>query len=166
MFSIPHHAGNEGAMNRLVGTALAILLQLAASSASAQTLLSHFSDAAINKVAARFSKTMHDGGMSGVIADIRSCYAATNFTKTAANSNAIALCMLYDYSAVQMDKGMRTNFVAQGWSDPGSATSYLSDDALNARFTIYAPIPFGNDPAAVGAYFSDAPSKVLDKLKF
>ncbi|HEX3672629.1 MAG TPA: hypothetical protein VHU87_00005 [Rhizomicrobium sp.] len=153
-------------MNWLVGVAFIISLQLAASSASAQTLLSHFSDAAVSKVAARFSKTMHDGGISGVIADIRSCYAATNFTKTQANGNAIALCMLYDYSAVQMDKGMRTNFVAQGWSDPGSATSYLSDNALNARFATYAPIPFGDDPSAVGAYFADAPSKVLDRLKF
>jgi hypothetical protein len=149
---------------RVLIAAVAVLT--AASGVSAQTLLQHFPQATIDKIAVRFSKTLHDGGITGVVADIKDCYGATSFKKTRANGEAIAACMLYDYSAMQLDKGMRTNFVAEGQNDPGSVSSYLSETALNARFQIYASVPFGDDPAAVGSYFADAPKRVLDKLKF
>ncbi len=151
-------------------TALVAFVVLSApwvsSSLSAQTLLQHFSQTTINQVASRFSNTLRSGGMIGVVADIRACYAATSMTKTKANGTAIAFCMLYDYAAHDLDAGMRTNLVAQGLNDPGTVSSYLSDQAIGARFEIYAPIPFGNDPASVGVYFDHAPSEVLNELKF
>lgn len=132
---------------------------------SAQTLIQHFSKATIAKVGARFSAALRNGGMTGVVADIKSCYAATTFKQTKANGEAIAFCMLYDYSAWDLDKGMRTAFVASGTNDPGNVSSYLTEQALDARFDIYASIPFGRDPAAVGAYFADAPNRVLDVVE-
>ncbi len=153
-------------MNKRACIALAAFIFVMTSPASAQTLLEHFSQGTIDKVAARFSAALHDGGMTGVVTDIKACYAVTTFKHTKENGAAIAFCMLYDYAAYDFDKGMRTNFVAQGLNDPGNVSTYLSDDALGARFAIYAPIPFGDNPASVGAYFADAPSQVLAKLHF
>jgi hypothetical protein len=153
-------------MKKVTSVALGAFFATTISSASAQILLQHFSQTTIDKVAARFSKSLKDGGMTEVASDIQSCYEATSFKRTRENSEAIAACMLYDYAALDFDKGMRTNFVARGLNDPGNVLPYLSEQALVARFQVYAPIPFGNDPSAVGTYFADAPSKVLNKLTF
>jgi hypothetical protein len=119
------------------------------------------SSATVSQVQSRFKAVFKNFGMVGVADDIRACYLATSSENVIEKKAAIAACMLYDYSAVLLDRSTREWLVSSGLNDPGPAVPYLSDTALAARFDTYSLIAFGNSKAAVKVYFGDAPEKVL-----
>ncbi len=140
---------------------LILLPFLTPSFAAGQTVTNHVSQAIIDQVGSRFAKAMHDGGMSGTTTDIQACYDATNFNETPANQTAVSACILYDISAMDFDQAMRNDFVSRGWNDPGPAKPFLSDKAFEARMSIYAPLPFGNENLQeMLDYFGNGPNEV------
>lgn len=103
-----------------------------------------------------------------VVSDIRHCYAATTSQRSVANETAVASCLLYDYSAFLLNKGMMKAFVAEGMPGaaqdptPGTPMAYLTASAFTARLDIYAGIPFGSNTEAFGPYFGNAPTEITE----
>jgi len=127
-----------------------------------QTILNQVSPVTVAHVQARFIGAFKQGGMSGVVTDVQACYDATTDAKTTQNEDAVAACLLYDYAVVLSDTGWRQAAVARGLSDPGPTSPYLSEQAWTARLAIYVPVPFGDDTAAFGPYFGNAPQQISD----
>jgi hypothetical protein len=65
----------------------------------------------VARVAARLKKTLHDGGMVAVSADVQKCYDDVKND----NLRAISECMLYDIAAYRLDGGMRVPSQPAEW---------------------------------------------------
>ena len=131
-----------------VGFAMTLL-----AAANGQTVLNHVPAHVVEAVKTRFIKAYSNGGMSGVVRDLRDCYAATSSQRTPSNEMAVVSCLLYDYSAFTLNASMMKAFVAEGVPgaandpDPGTPMAYLTGSAFGARLDMYAPIPFGDNKA-------------------
>lgn len=148
----------------LVATSLPVI-----ASADAGPGPGHVDPAMVAHVTDRFSASFREGGIVGVIADVRSCYAATSSELSSENKEAVLNCLLYDYSAFKMHRAVMQVFA--GSSSAGSDLAqeegpdeFFSEDSFVQRLSRYAPIPFGNDKQAFGRYFGSSPQEVVNQV--
>lgn len=158
-------------MTRIRGLIIAVTIIWLIFPASGQTIMNHVSHRMVSEVQSRFIKSFKRGGMMEVVQDIKACYAATTDQRSVSNEMAVASCLLYDYSAFQLNQGFVKALVAEGVPgvaaepEPGSAMAYLTGSAFSARLDIYANIPFGTNTQAFGPYFGDAPKQIMQAVE-
>ena len=122
---------------------------------------------AVTGIADRFSRTLKQSGMTGVVEDIRRCYFSEGETLMALSpkgKHLVRLCMIYDRLAYSVDLSMRSMEQAQ-FQNSEPVSEYLTDDAFNQRFGAYVGDAFPEQELAV-PYLSDATRRALKAFKF
>lgn len=91
--------------------------------------------ALVQRVAARYARDHRDGGMAGLVADIRACYAAAE--RGGPDRSALRDCIALDTAAKHRDMVNAQRFPVPGMD-------YLTDNASLARLNRYGPQVFVN----------------------
>lgn len=91
--------------------------------------------ALVQRVAARYARDHRDGGMAGLVADVRACYAAAE--RAGPDRSALRDCIALDTAAKRRDMVNAQRFPVPGMD-------YLSDNASLARLNRYGPQVFAN----------------------
>ena len=98
-----------------------------------------FDSVLVHRVAARFVSDWRQGGMSGLVVDLRSCYA--NAESGGPNQSALRDCIALDTAAKNRERADEQRFGRP-------MMDYLSDNAELARFNQYSPQAFGSQTEA------------------
>lgn len=114
-------------------------------------------DARMLAVAARFSRTMTQGGMAGVTTDIEDCYRES--TLVLVKRFALQDCLAYDYAAYTLDRDMARKFSYRRVRNP-----YFVDGVASARWTKYGKLDGFNSPAELSAYLMPNKEMIYDNL--
>ena len=91
--------------------------------------------ALVQRVALRFAHDHREGGMAGLVADIRACYTAAE--RGGPDRSALRDCIALDTAAKHRDMVNAQRFPVPGMD-------YLSDNASLARLNRYGPQVFAN----------------------
>ena len=91
--------------------------------------------ALVQRVAARFARDHREGGMAGLVSDIRACYAAAE--RGGPDRSALRDCIALDTAAKHQDMVNARRFPVPGMD-------YLTDNAALARLNQYGPQVFAN----------------------
>ncbi len=98
-----------------------------------------FDSVLVHRVAARFVADWHRGGMSELVADLRSCYA--NAERGGPNRSALRDCIALDTAAKNRERADE-----QRLGRP--MMDFFSDNAELARFNQYSPQAFSSQAEA------------------
>jgi hypothetical protein len=98
-----------------------------------------FDDVLVHRVAARFVSDWRQGGMSGLVTDLRNCYASAE--RGGPNRSALRDCIALDTAAKNRERADEQRFGRP-------MTDYLSDNAELARFNRYSPQVFNSKAEA------------------
>jgi hypothetical protein len=116
---------NAGCFNRLkypnaapqpsISSAITYSRSLGVKDAEAKVIQSgdFLTDADVNEIAATYRKTQTDSGSTGVIAQIKDCYATTTSNATLANLKAIERCIVFDIMGERIDAAFNADMGKQ-----------------------------------------------------
>jgi hypothetical protein len=110
----------------------------------------------IDRIGKRFSAVLSDSGINGVGRDILKCYADAHDHR-----KAMQLCVVYDLSALKVDRTMALYFAGAG-EHPQPAKMF-TNEAFDARMTLYGQMAFQGDRQAM-QMVNAAASRVVDVL--
>ena len=99
-----------------------------------------FDKVLVHRVAARFVSDWRGGGMAGLVADIRFCYAVAE--RGGPDRTLLRDCLALDTAGKNRDFDMQQRFHVPG-------LAFFSNDAELARFNRYAPQTFGSNAEAL-----------------